>query len=85
MDKKNYYTISEVSQILGVSRVAVFKKIKSRKIKAIKIGSIYAIPKKELGVILDEKLTAQQKKTLREAVRKTIKDYGRTLELLGKE
>ena len=82
---KQFYTIPEVAQILGISRIAVFKKVKAGKIKAIKIGEIYAIPREELGIILGETLSGDQKKVLKAGVRKTIRDYSEVLEKLGKE
>ncbi|HUD08785.1 MAG TPA: helix-turn-helix domain-containing protein [Candidatus Saccharimonadales bacterium] len=84
MDKK-YLTTSELAKLLGISRIAVFKKIKTGKIKAKKIGRNFVIDKKELGGILDESLTERKKIEISETVKKTIKEYGETLKLLGKE
>lgn len=84
MDKK-YLTTSELAKLLGISRIAVFKKIKSGKIKAKKIGRNFVIEKKELGGILDESLTERKKTEIDASVKKTIKEYGETLKLLGKE
>ena len=64
---------------------SVFKKIKTGKIKAKKIGRNFVIDKKELGGILDESLTERKKIEISETVKKTIKEYGETLKLLGKE
>src|SRR3989338_2240547 len=50
MDKKLLSTI-EVAKILGISRVAVFKKIKSGSIKAQKVGRNFVIFKKDIGGI----------------------------------
>ncbi len=83
MLNKDYYSLSEVAKILGVSRVAVFKKIKAGKIKAGKIGHVYAIPKTEFGGA--DKLSEQQKRILEAGVKKTIHDYREVLEKLGKE
>lgn len=84
MDKK-YLTTAELAKLLGISRIAVFKKIKSGKIKAKKIGRNFIIDKKELGGILDESLTEKKKAEISETVKKIIKEYGETLKLLGKE
>jgi excisionase family DNA binding protein len=84
MDKK-YLTTAELAKFLGISRIAVFKKIKAGKIKAKRIGRNFVIDKKELGGILDESLTKKKKNEIDEAVRKTVKEYGETLKLLGKE
>lgn len=47
--ESKYVTIPELAKMLGLSRVAVFKKVKKGEIKAIKIGRTYAISKKDLG------------------------------------
>ena len=85
MTQKNFYTTSEIAETLGISRIAVFKKIKEGKIKAEKIGRNYAIPKSEFSILIDESLSAKQKKILSEGVRKTVAEYGKTLEMLGAE
>lgn len=83
MENKQYYTVPEIAKILAISRVAVFKKIKKGQIKAIKIGRNFAIPKKEMAIILGDSLTAEQKKVIDKAVKKTILEYGEALRLLG--
>ena len=45
---EDYISVAELAQQLGISRIAVFKKIKKGQIKAIKIGRSYAINKAEL-------------------------------------
>jgi excisionase family DNA binding protein len=84
-EKKDYYTTTEIAGLLGISRIAVFKKIKKGQINASKIGRSYAIPKSELESILGKSLTEEQKELLTKAVRKTVKEYGETLKLLGRE
>ena len=85
MKQKEYFTTSELAKILGISRIAVFKKIKAGQIKAKKIGRNFAIPRKEFDVILGQSLTLDQKKETDAGVKKVIKEYSRTLELLGNE
>ncbi|MBU1159777.1 helix-turn-helix domain-containing protein [Patescibacteria group bacterium] len=82
---KKVLTSSEVAKILGISRVAVFKKIKSGQIKAIKIGRNFVIEDNDLMEILGKSLSEKDKKNIEESVKKTIKEYGETLRLLGKE
>lgn len=82
---KNYYTVTELATLLGISRVAVFKKIKKGQIKAEKIGRMYAIAKNEFESVLGKTLNLEQKRVLEAGVQKTIKEYGKTLELLGQE
>ena len=74
---------SEAAKILGVSRVTVFNRIKNGQIKAKKVGRNFIIPKSELGEFLTRKLTPESKQEIEEAVRKTVKEYGETLRLLG--
>lgn len=49
MELKDFYTTKELAKILGISRVAVFKKIKNGTIKAQKIGRNFVIFKKDNG------------------------------------
>ena len=49
MESKDFYTTKELAGILGISRVAVFKKIKNGTIKAQKIGRNFVIFKKDNG------------------------------------
>ena len=86
MTKKNdYITIPELAKILGLSRIAVFKRVKKGAIKAVKIGRNYAIPRAYIDSILGKTLGDSDKKEIDMAVKKTVKEYGRTLKLLGKE
>ncbi|MBN2197695.1 helix-turn-helix domain-containing protein [Candidatus Wolfebacteria bacterium] len=57
MELKDFYTTAELAKVLGISRVAVFKKIKNGLIKAQKIGRNFVIFKKDIGgleVLLSE-------------------------------
>lgn len=47
---KDYLSIAEVARQKGVSRIAIFKKVKKGQIKAIKIGRSYAIPKRDVDI-----------------------------------
>ncbi len=84
-ENKDLLTVKELAGFLGISRIAVFKKIKKGQIKAVKIGRNFAIPKKELGVISGSVLREKNKKNLEKAVKKTVEEYGKTLRLLGQE
>ncbi len=82
---KNFLSTSEVAKLLGISRIAVFKKIKLGKIRAKKIGRNFAIAKNDLPEVLGVVLQNSKKQEIEEAVKKTVKEYGETLKLLGKE
>jgi excisionase family DNA binding protein len=45
---KDYYSLTEVAQKLGISRQAVHKRIKKNKLKAVKVGTTYIIGKEEV-------------------------------------
>ena len=85
MKKENYISTTQLSDVLGISRVAVFKKIKSGEIKATKIGRNFIIDKKDLPEIFGDVLTSEKKKIIEDAVKKTVKEYGQTIKLLGQE
>lgn len=82
---KNYFTVSELANILNISRVAVFKKIKNGQIKAEKIGRDYVIFKKDLNGIVCAELTDKLKKEIEKGVTKVVEEYGDVLKKLGKE
>ena len=83
--KSDYITIPELARILGLSRITIFKRVKKGSIKAVKIGRNYAIPRGYIDSILGKTLGDSDKKEIDMAVKKTVKEYGRTLKLLGKE
>jgi len=80
-----YITISQLARILGISRIAVYKKVKNGQIKAIRVGRIYLIPRSVTLNILGKELTEKDKKEIDRAITKTIKEYGEVLKLLGRE
>lgn len=82
---KEFYSVPEVAKILGVSRIAIFKKIKKGEIKAERIGRNYAIESTELARIFGKKINKEDKKELDKAISRVFKDYGETLRLLGDE
>jgi len=58
--KKEYLTIPQAARILGISRIAVYKKVKKGQIKAERIGRIYAISQKKLFGNIHKKLTKKR-------------------------
>ena len=69
--------------MLGISRIAVYKRVKKGSIKAIKIGKIYAIPEKFVGDVVGSSLTAENKHEIDLIVKKIIAEYGQIYRLLG--
>lgn len=85
MKKSGYVTIPQLAKILGVSRIAVYKKVKKGQIKAVRIGRAYAIPEKHVLSILGKALGPGDKRQIDAAVKKTVQEYGQVLKLLGRE
>lgn len=81
---ENYISTTEAAKILGISPVAVFKKIKKGEIKASKIGRNYVIDKRSLGTIYRD-ITNEQRKKVAAGVEKAVKEYDEALKKLGKE
>lgn len=80
-----YYSTPEAAKLLGISRVEVFRRIKKGEIKAQKIGRNFAIPKIVLDELCGQNLSSSDKQRLNQAVHRTVKEYGETLRLLGRE
>jgi len=89
MGKKEFVSIPQLAEMLGISRIAVYRKVKNGKIKAVKIGRAFAVPYTEvrrlLGKVKGEPLTREEKEQIEKAVAKTVDEYGEVLKKLGKE
>jgi len=85
MENKELITTAELAKILGISRIAVFKRIKRGQIKAIRAGRNFVIPKDYLPEVLGQVLSKKNKREIETAVKKTVREYGQTLRLLGNE
>ncbi len=83
--EKELLSTSEIAKLLGISRIAVFKKIKSGEIKASKVGRNFVVQRRDLPEILGTALGEEKKRLIESAVKKTVREYGQTLKLLGKE
>jgi excisionase family DNA binding protein len=85
MKKEKYLTIPQAAKLLGISRIAVYKKVKNGQIKARKIGRNYVIAQNQLPAATGKKLTKKDKHLITAGVRKTMQDFGEALKLLGRE
>ncbi len=83
--EKKYYTVQELADVLKISRIAVFNKIKNGQIKAEKVGRNYVIYKEDLRGVITDELTEKIKKEIEKGVDKVVREYGDTLKMLGKE
>lgn len=85
MVKDKYMTIPEFARILGISRIAVYKRVKKGQIPAVKVGRIYIIPAGQVADILSRKLSDREKSQIDSAVRKVVSEYGELLRMLGND
>jgi len=85
MKRRGYITIPQLAKMLGVSRIAVYKRVKKGKIKAERIGRSFAIAQRDVAGILGGALGKERQRQIDRAVKKTVKEYGEALRLLGNE
>jgi len=48
---REYYSIPEAAAILGISRIAVFKKVKKGQLEALRFGRNWAVPAHALAAL----------------------------------
>lgn len=82
---KDLLSVREVAKILHVSRNAVSKKIKSGKIKAIKVGRNFVIKKDDLAEAVGNIIGDEKKKDIDKAILKAVREYKETFKRLGRE
>jgi len=80
-----YITIPKLAEILGISRIAVYKRVRRGEIPAIMVGRTYIITDRTVNQILGKKLSPKGKKRIELAVQKTVREYGEVLKKLGRE
>lgn len=78
IDKSQFYTSTEMAKMLGISRIAVHKKITEGKLPAEKMGRNYLIPKTGLPEEIQDRIKKEQKKTTKSVLNKN-KDQGHDL------
>ena len=84
MDKK-YITIPELAKLLGVSRAAVYKRVKKGEIPAIRPGKAYLISDPDVQRILGKRLTKKDKDQVEIAIQRIVHEYSDVLKWLSKE
>jgi excisionase family DNA binding protein len=56
MNKEKLYKLSDVMNILGVTRVTLYNYIKAGKVKAVKVGAQWRIPQTEIDRLTEQGL-----------------------------
>jgi excisionase family DNA binding protein len=82
---EKYITIPELARLLGVSRIAIYNRVRKGQIPATKIGRTYVITDQTVADILGKEVTKRGKQRIDAAVQKIVRDYGEALKKLGKE
>ncbi len=82
---ERYLTIPELAKLLGVSRIAIYNRVRKGEIPAAKIGRTYVITDETIATVLGKETTRARRKLIDAAVRKTVQEYGEVLKQLGKE
>ena len=85
MAHEKYITIPELAKLLGVSRIAVYKRVKKGDIPATKTGRTYVITDQTTAEILGKEVTSEGKERIDAAVRRTVREYGSVLKQLAQE
>ena len=85
MVNESHITIPQLAELLGVSRIAVYRRVKKGEIPATRIGRMYVISDKTITGILGKEASAKTKERIDAAVRRTVKEYGDVLKRLGRE
>ncbi len=70
--KKQYLSTAEFAKLLNVSRITVFKKIQSGKIKGFKIGRNYVIPVEEFMAAAGTFISQERKGQIDEVIKKAV-------------
>jgi len=85
MQNKPYYSLAETGRFLGISRIAVYHKVKKGELEAVRIGRSWAVPAAALEYFLGRSLRETDKRELDTAVKRVVSEYGDVLEKLGRE
>lgn len=85
MNTSAFLSVAQLAKILGISRIAVFQKIKRGDIHASKVGRAYIIDSSVVDQLHGNSLSTKEHDRIDVGVRKAVREYGETLKLLGKE
>lgn len=80
-----YYSTTEAAGILRISRVSVFKRIKTGKLHAEKIGRNYIISHENIMEALGKSIGKEKKENIEKTVDKALREYREVFQRLGRE
>lgn len=82
--KTDLLSLPQAARLMGYSRIEIFRKVKRGEIPAKRVGRGYFILRKNLGPIYAP-ISKNASQTVDRAIAKTLRDFGETIRLLGKE
>ena len=82
---QNSITIPQLADRLGISRIAVWNKVKKGEIPATQIGRQYVISARDARIAAGEELTSEQEQWIEAAVDRVVRKYGPVLKRLSRE
>ena len=85
MKNQRWVTIPELAKAMGLSRITVYKRVKSGKIPAEMVGGNYIISADRVPYILGQKLSREDNLRIQLVVERAIKDFGEVFKWLSKE
>ncbi len=80
-----FMTIPELADKMGISRIAVYKRVKKAQIPAQRIGRIYAISEKDAADLIHATTAEMDGAWIDNAVRQVVSEYGILLKWLSQE
>jgi excisionase family DNA binding protein len=83
--QKKQYSVNEVATLLRVSRIAVHQKIRKGQLKAKKVGRNYVIEEDAFCELIGNRFSEKMRHEIDQGVTRVVKEYEKTLKLLGKE
>ncbi len=85
MNEKKWLTIPELAKKMGISRIAVYNRVRKGTIPAQKIAGRFVISKDDLPYIIGRKLTKEDKNRIASVVKKAVDEYGQVFKWLSME
>ena len=82
-ETRGLMSVTQAAGVLGVSRVAVYKKIHKGEIRSVRIGKGYAIPDQEIEAILGRTVSPERQKLIEKIVSRVVEEYHDVLIRLG--
>jgi excisionase family DNA binding protein len=79
-------TLPQLAKALGVSRITVYNRVKSGKIRARKVGRNFIVPGRTVERLLGRgRITPAREQWITAIVRKAVEQYGEVFKALSHE